>query len=83
MRLINVGFGNMLCARRVVAVVNADSAPVRRSVQDARDEKRLIDCTAGRRVRAVIVLDDGHVAVSALQPETLAGRLQSESEGEK
>ena len=81
MKLCNVGFGNTVAAERIVAIVAPDSAPVKRMVQDARDALRLIDATAGRRTRAVLVMDDGHVVLSAVQPETMASRLQSEGEG--
>ena len=81
MKLCNVGFGNTVAAERIVAIVAPDSAPVKRMVQDARDALRLIDATAGRRTRAVLVMDDGHVVISAVQPETMASRLQSEGEG--
>lgn len=83
MRLVNIGYGNMIAASRVLAVVNADSAPARRTVQDAREEKRLIDGTAGHKASAVLVLDNGFVVLSPLQAETVAARLQNESEGEK
>ncbi len=83
MRLINIGYGNMVTAARVIAVVSADSAPARRAVQDAREDKRLIDGTAGHKASAVLVLDNGMIALSALQSETVAARLQSENEGEK
>ena len=83
MRLINMGFGNMVAADRVVAVVSADSAPARRTVQDAREEKRLIDGTAGHKAGCVLVLENGMIALSALQAETVAARLQSDNEGER
>ncbi|MBQ9300152.1 MAG: DUF370 domain-containing protein [Clostridia bacterium] len=83
MRLINMGYGNMVAADRVMAVVNADSAPARRAVQDAREEKRLIDGTAGHKAGSVLVLENGMIALSALQAETVAARLQSENEGER
>ena len=83
MRLVNMGYGNMVAADRVMAVVSADSAPARRAVQDAREEKRLIDGTAGHKAGCVLVLENGMIALSALQAETVASRLQSESEGEK
>ena len=83
MRLINIGYGNMVTAARVIAVVSADSAPARRAVQDAREDKRLIDGTAGHKASAVLVLENGMIALSALQSETVAARLQSENEGEK
>ena len=79
MKLLNVGFGNMVSAGRIVAVIAPDSAPVKRMVQEARDDGHLIDATAGRRTRAVLMMDTGHVVLSAVQPETIAGRLQSES----
>ena len=75
MRLLNVGFGNMVSAGRLVSIVSPDSAPIRRLVQDARDTGKVIDATCGRKTRAVILMDSGHVALSALQPETLASRL--------
>ena len=80
MRLLNIGFGNMVAAGRIIAVVASDSAPVKRLVQEARDAGRLVDGTAGRRTRAVLMMDDGHVILSAVQPETIAGRLQQDTE---
>ena len=80
MKLLNVGFGNMVATGRIVAVIAPDSAPVKRLVQEARDEGRLVDGTAGRRTRAVLMMDDSHVVLSALQPETIAGRLQADTE---
>ncbi|MBR4540089.1 MAG: DUF370 domain-containing protein [Clostridia bacterium] len=79
MKLLNVGFGNMVSAGRIVAVIAPDSAPVKRMVQEARDDSHLIDATAGRRTRAVLMMDTGHVVLSAVQPETIAGRLQSDA----
>ena len=78
MKLLNVGFGNMVSAGRIVAVIAPDSAPVKRLVQEARDGSHLIDATAGRRTRAVLMMDTGQVVLSAVQPETIAGRIQSE-----
>ncbi|MBR0407099.1 MAG: DUF370 domain-containing protein [Clostridia bacterium] len=78
MKLLNVGFGNMVAAGRIVAVVAPDSAPVKRLMQEARDGGHLIDATAGRRTRAVLMMDTGHVVLSAVQPETIAGRMQNE-----
>ena len=75
MKLINIGFGNMVSAGRLVAIVSPESAPIKRMVQEARDRGVLIDATYGRRTRAVIVTDSGHVILSAIQPETIAGRL--------
>ena len=78
MKLLNVGFGNMVAAGRIVAVIAPDSAPVKRLVQEARDAGHLIDATAGRRARAVLIMDTDHVVLSAVQPETIAGRMQNE-----
>ena len=75
MKLINIGFGNMVSAGRLVAIVSPESAPIKRIISDAREKGQLIDATYGRRTRAVLVADSGHVILSALQPETVAGRL--------
>lgn len=80
MQLLNVGFGNLVNADRVLAVVGPDSAPIRRLIQDARDAGRVIDATCGRRTRSVLVLDSDHAVLSPLQPETLAGRLEAKGE---
>ncbi|GAB4359245.1 MAG: DUF370 domain-containing protein [Cyanophyceae cyanobacterium] len=74
-KLINVGFGNIVAANRVIAIVSPDSAPIRRIVSEAKERGQLIDATYGRRTRAVIVADSGHVVLSAIQPETVANRL--------
>ena len=74
-RLINIGFGNIVAANRVVAIVAPDSAPVKRIIQEARDRGTLIDATYGRRTRAVVITDSGHVVLSAVQPETVAHRF--------
>ena len=76
---INIGFGNMVPAGRIVAIVSNDSAPVKRLIQDARDKGFLVDATQGRRTRAVIVIDSGHVILSAIQPETIAARMDDSS----
>ncbi len=78
MKLINIGYGNMISSSRLVAVVSSESAPVRRIIQDARDKGMLIDATCGRRTRSVLVMDSGHVILSAVQPETLALRCSGE-----
>ena len=78
MKLLNVGFGNIVSAARIVAVIAPDSAPVKRMIQEARDGGRVIDATAGRRTRAVLMMDTGHVVLSAVHPETIAGRMQAE-----
>ena len=75
LRLINIGFGNMIAADRIIAIVSPDSAPVKRMIQEARDRKRVIDATQGRRTRAVIQNASAHVVLSAIQPETIAGRV--------
>lgn len=82
MKLINIGFGNMVSAARLVAIVSPESAPIKRIIQDVRDKGMLIDATYGRRTRAVIIMDSGHVILSAIQPETVAGRMTSKSEPE-
>ena len=75
MKLINIGFGNMVSASRLIAIVSPESAPIKRMVQEARDRGVLIDATYGRRTRAVLIMDSDHIVLSALQPETVAGRL--------
>ena len=75
MKLINIGFGNMVSAGRLIAIVSPESAPIKRMVQEARDRGVLIDATYGRRTRAVLIMDSDHIVLSALQPETVAGRL--------
>ena len=82
MKFINIGFGNMVAANRMVALVSPDSAPVKRLIQDAKDEGRTIDVTCGRRTRAVIITDSEHVILSAIQAETIANRLDDESVGD-
>lgn len=74
MKLINIGFGNMVSASRLVAIVSPESAPIKRIVQDARDKGLLIDASCGRRTRAVIITDSDHIILSAIQTETIAGR---------
>ena len=77
MKLLNIGFGNMVSSLRVVAIVSPDSAPIKRVISDARDRGQLVDATYGRRTRAVIITDSGHIVLSALQPETVAGRMEN------
>jgi extracellular matrix regulatory protein A len=74
-KLINIGFGNIVSANRVIAIVSPESAPIKRIINDARDRGQLIDATYGRRTRAVIISDSGHVVLSAIQPETVANRF--------
>ena len=82
MKFINVGFGNMVAAERVVAVVSPDSAPIKRLIQDAKDSGRAIDVTCGKRTRAVIITDSEHVVLSALNSETISNRLGDDDEGD-
>lgn len=76
-RLVNIGFGNMVVASRLIAIVGPESAPIRRLIQEARDKDRLIDATYGRRTRAVLITDSDYVVLSAVQPETVAHRLHA------
>lgn len=78
MQLINIGFGNIVSANRIISIVSPESAPIKRLVQEAKDSKMAIDATYGRRTRAVIIMDSGHVILAAVQPETVAGRLDKD-----
>ena len=78
MQLVNIGFGNIVSAERIVAIVSPDSAPIKRMVQEAKDAKTAVDATYGRRTRAVLIMDSGHIILSAVQPETVAGRLEQQ-----
>ena len=80
MRLINIGFGNMVSSGRLLAIVSPESAPIKRIIQEARDRSMLIDATYGRRTRAVIIMDTDHVILSAILPETIAGRASGKAE---
>ena len=82
MKFINIGFGNMVAANRIVAIASPDSAPIKRLVQDAKDDGRAIDVTCGRRTRAVIVTDSDHVILSAIQTETISNRLDDTADVE-
>ena len=82
MKLVSIGFGNLVSADRVVAIVSPDSAPIKRMVQDVREKGLLIDASFGRSTRAVIVTDSGNVILSALQTETLAARFSESEEQE-
>ena len=82
MKLINIGFGNMVSAGRLIAIVSPDSAPIKLMVQEARDRGVLIDATYGRRTRAVLIMDNDHLVLSALQTETVANRLADDGEEE-
>jgi len=77
-KLVNIGFGNIISANRIIAIVSPESAPIKRIIQEARDRGMLIDATYGRRTRAVIITDSDHVVLSAVQPETVAHRLSND-----
>ena len=83
MKFINVGFGNMVAADRVISIANPDSAPIKRLIQDSKDDGRAIDVTCGRRTRAVIITDSDHVILSAIQTETIANRLDNNGAAEE
>lgn len=75
MKLLNIGFGNLVLAEKIIAIVSPDSAPVKRIIQESKDRSMCIDATYGRRTRSVIIMDSDHVVLSAIQPETIAGRV--------
>ena len=79
MKLINIGFGNIISSNRLVAIVSPESAPIKRIIQHARDSGKLVDATYGRRTRAVLFMDSEHIILSAIQPETIASRLDKDS----
>ncbi|PSL51135.1 hypothetical protein B0H94_10145 [Salsuginibacillus halophilus] len=81
-KLINIGFGNIVSANRMISIVSPESAPIKRIIQEGRDRNMLIDATYGRRTRAVIVMDSDHVILSAVQPETVAQRLHTKDDNE-
>lgn len=81
MKMLNIGFGNSVASERIISIIGPDAAPTRRMVQDARDRKMLVDATSGRRTRAVVIMDSGHVVLSGLQPETLTSRIQDDKGG--
>ncbi len=80
MKFINIGYGNMVAVDRIVTLVSPDSAPIKRLIQDAKDDGRVIDVTCGRKTRAVVITDSEHVILSAIQTETIANRLESEGD---
>ena len=82
MKLVNIGFGNMISAQRVIAVVSPDSAPIKRIMQEAKDRGMLVDASYGRKTKAVIIMDTDHVVLSALQPETVGSRVNDRDEEE-
>lgn len=79
-RLINVGYGNIASAEKIVAIIGPDAAPVKRLVQSAKDQGLIVDATCGRKTRAVIIMDSGHIVLSALLPETIAARVNEEEQ---
>jgi len=81
-KLVNIGFGNLIAANRLIAIVSPESAPIKRIVQEARDDNQLIDATYGRRTRAVIIMDSGHVILSAVQPDTVGNRFAADASRE-
>lgn len=81
MKFINIGYGNMVAAHRIITLTSPDSAPIKRIIQDAKDSGRAIDATCGRKTRAVIITDSDHVILSALQTETVANRLSNDDAG--
>ena len=78
MQLVNIGFGNIIAANKIVAIVSPDSAPIKRMIQEAKDAKTAVDATCGRRTRAVLIMDSGHIILSAVQPETVGGRVDKD-----
>lgn len=78
MQLINIGFGNIVSANRIISIVSPESAPIKRMIQEAKDSKMAVDATYGRKTRAVLIMDSGHVILSAVQPETVAARLDKD-----
>ena len=78
MQLVNIGFGNIVSAERIVAIVSTESAPIKRMIQEAKDNKTAVDATYGRRTRAVLIMDSGHIILSAVQPETVASRIDKD-----
>ena len=82
MKLVNIGFGNLINANRVIAMVSPDSAPIKRIITEAREKGTLIDASFGRKTKTVLVMDSGHVILSGIQPETVGARMSAEGEDE-
>ena len=78
-KLVNIGFGNIVAANRIISIISPESAPIKRIIQEARDKGMLVDATYGRRTRAVVVVDSGHIILSAVQPETVDNRLVAQT----
>lgn len=83
MKLVNIGFGNMVSSDRLLAMVSPESAPIKRIIQEAKDRGMLVDATYGRRTKAVLIMDTDHVILSAISPETIAGRASGKPEQEQ
>jgi regulator of extracellular matrix RemA (YlzA/DUF370 family) len=81
-QLINIGFGNIVAAHRIVTIIGPESAPIKRIIQEGKEKGVVIDATYGRRTRAVLIMDSGHIVLSAIQPETIANRLNHDDEDE-
>lgn len=81
--LVNVGYGNIIAVNRIISIVGSESAPIKRIIQDAKEAKKLIDASFGKKTRSVIIMDSGHVILSAVQPETIAGRINVNLNKEK
>lgn len=78
MQLVNIGFGNIVSANKIVTIVTPEAAPIKRIIQEAKDNKTAIDATCGRRTRSVLIMDSGHIILSSVQPETIASRLDKD-----
>ena len=78
-KLVNIGFGNIVAANRIISIISPESAPIKRIIQEARDKGMLVDATYGRRTRVLVVVDSGHIILSAVQPETVANRLVAQT----
>ncbi len=83
LKLVNIGFGNMISSSRIIAIVKPESAPIKRMINEARDQGKLVDATYGRRTRAVIICDSDHLILSAVQPETMANRFNVKEVNDK
>ena len=83
MLFINIGFGNIVSSERIISIVSPESAPIKRIIQEAKDAKTAIDATCGRRTRSVLIMDSGNIILSAVQPETIAGRVNNQNYLEK
>jgi regulator of extracellular matrix RemA (YlzA/DUF370 family) len=79
LRFLNIGYGNIVSAHRIIAIVSPESAPIKRLVQEGREQNILLDATYGRKTRAVIIMDDGHIVLSPIQPDTISQRLNGNS----